>query len=555
MTVWKLLHCRIKDITQPTLEVDAYTYNIIVLSFLYDGALLSKKRWCVERRYSEFSTYVDNLYDQNYDFVPPLPSKDWFITQDHVSREKRRSKLEVFLMKIVDRQDILSSKLTEDFLNLYNTEPTCESYLKTQNVISHAFLELRCADVISPTDDSSDYSYITIHQRSDSMQMATSVIDAYDPDHMSVINLGSVNRLHLWPYETNTLRYSRLPIAEYGLSKIARQIVTVHTDGGAHFSYISNNNDFIGNLDNLKLELHFGPPISSYMDLTHFLSVGSDLSVRIVDCLFNKVICGGKLHSNRIGNGSVQCCYLNQAWGHFILASTTGYLLLFHYQNLFNPQQVASTKLEKAVKSVTIFKNLILAFCKHDIHYFDLNMNPVGVSKLPEYGSITFNKTLVNIEQEYVLAFNVWAMLVISLSPKYVGKVSMIKKIANEQVLDVNWIDCETIVVATSDGLQKHISVKYTKENNYLPIPRFLSDLSKHISVYHTYDSIDYKFEENSFDVVLPWTRSNLDSYFRDYKLEKDTVLKSVETREQMTANFKNGRTELKKINQTRRVA
>merc|ERR1712203_75795 len=141
-------------------------------------------------------------------------------------------------------------------------------------------------------------------------------------------------------------------------------------------------------------------------------------------------------------------------------------------------------------------------------------MNPVGVTKLPEYGSITFNKTLVNIEQEYVLAFNVWAMLVISLSPKFVGKVSMIKKIANEQVLDVNWIDCETIVVATSDGLQKHISVKYTKENNYLPIPRFLSDLSKHISVYHTYDSIDYKFEENSFDVVLPWTRSNLDSYF-----------------------------------------
>ena len=87
---------------------------------VYDN--LTRKKWTLSKRYSEFETLHKNLL-QLIPNVPTIPGKSFFKLTSKDALEKRRIHLENFLHECVNRKDIMASEYLKNFLELEKHSP------------------------------------------------------------------------------------------------------------------------------------------------------------------------------------------------------------------------------------------------------------------------------------------------------------------------------------------------------------------------------------------------------------------------------------------------
>ena len=87
---------------------------------VYDN--LTRKKWTLSKRYSEFETLHKNLL-QLIPNVPTIPGKSFFKLTSKDALEKRRIHLENFLHECVNRKDIMASEYIKNFLELEKHSP------------------------------------------------------------------------------------------------------------------------------------------------------------------------------------------------------------------------------------------------------------------------------------------------------------------------------------------------------------------------------------------------------------------------------------------------
>ena len=83
---------------------------------------ITKKKWTIEKRYSEFKTIHDKLH-KIFPRLPKIPGKTIKKVTSEEGLNKRKELLQLFLRECVKRRDILQNKDFQVFLDLEKNAP------------------------------------------------------------------------------------------------------------------------------------------------------------------------------------------------------------------------------------------------------------------------------------------------------------------------------------------------------------------------------------------------------------------------------------------------
>jgi len=234
--------------------------------------------------------------------------------------------------------------------------------------------------------------------------------------------------------------------------------------------------------------------------------VGTDNSVRLVDCYTFQAFCGGKIHKHRIGNRRITCCHLDHQNRTIVIGTSGGLCLKYYYcQGDLNPRSAGSASLEKKLVAIATYKDVIIAADSKSLMFVNSNYECKGRIELTH--TIIFNKILINYEKEVAVVSGEFDVTLFSLEASSFGNILMIQRVFHmSPIKHISWYNGESLLITDSESRTYNLDLEIPDVQSIpTSLPRSEAQLSKHVNSYLAPAAPEISINESLKNPLDPW--------------------------------------------------